>query len=441
MFSMRQGQWFFLALICYGIYVFCPLQAHSWSPPVNHLSLVGQNASSPQIAIDSFGNAIAVWYRFDGKHLIIQASVKPFGGDWQAVPDDLSLAEQDGFNPQIAIDPAGNATVIWEQFHGDHSIIQASTKPYGGKWQAIPETLSLPGYNASAPRVAMDSFGNAIAVWQSSNGRHSLIQASTKPFQGKWQAVPDTLSLSDQDATHPQIVIDSYAGATVVWQSFNGKDFIIQVSSKFFQGSWQAIPEDVSLPNHHAFFPQIAVDAFGNAIIVWNQFDKDYGMIQASEKAFGGKWQAVPDTLSPSGRNALAPRIAIDAFGNATAVWECFDANKLKCIHASTKIFGESWQVMPDTLSLPEDHNVNPQIAIDSMGNILVIWNSYKGFTHIYSSIKLGGGNWQAVPDKISSPGRSAFLPQVAFDPLGNAIAIWVVQDSLSFIQAAEILR
>lgn len=70
--------------LCSFFYYFIPLQAEQWSAPI-HISISGQNASKPQIAVDPFGNAIAVWHRFDGRHSIVQAITYSIGSGLQFV--------------------------------------------------------------------------------------------------------------------------------------------------------------------------------------------------------------------------------------------------------------------------------------------------------------------------------------------------------------------
>lgn len=410
--------------------------AEQWSKPIN-LSIAGQNASSPQVAIDNFGNAVAVWHRFNGQCLVIQASVKSLGGAWQSVPTDLSSPECNACNPQIAIDAFGNVTVVWEQFSENHSTIQAIQKPLGGKWQAIPDRLSLSGYNATNPHITSDSFGNLTAVWQCLIGNVSLIQASTKSLGGNWQESPSNISSSSFDSKNPQVVVDIYDTVIVVWQASKEAKEVIQSSMKFFQEDWQN-PDTICSPSLNNSHPQIVVDDFGNATVVWNRYDGMCGTIEASTKLYGRNWQNISDTLSLSGRNSFSPQIAVNSFGDVTAVWESFNEKKIKSIQASTKEIGKNWQAIPDQLSPPGDHHTSPRIAIDPIGNISVVWNNYQGHTRIYLSKKSFSGKWQLNPEILSEPGRSAFFPQIAIDPLGNAIVIWVIQDSLSLIQISK---
>jgi hypothetical protein len=83
------------------------------------------------------------------------------------------------------MDAAGNATVVWPM--GDSTyIIQASSKPSDGSWQGIPDTLSTLPTESFNPHVATDSFGDVtIAVWDGLEGSNAVIQAADKIYTPK----------------------------------------------------------------------------------------------------------------------------------------------------------------------------------------------------------------------------------------------------------------
>jgi hypothetical protein len=409
----------------------------AWSPP-DDLSAAGQDAQFAQIAVDADGNATAVWKRFNGTNDIIQSSTKPFGGIWQTTPDDLSVLGQNALSPQIAVDANGNATVVWQEFNGTNWVIQSSTKPFGGIWQATPDDLSAPGQDALLPQIAVDVNGNATAVWKRFNGTNDIIQSSTKLFGGIWQTTPDDLSASGQNALLHQIAVDANGNATAVWL----RNFIIQSSTKPFNETWQAVPDDLSAPGQTASEPQIAVDANGNATAVWWRFNGINNIIQSSTKPFGGTWQS-PDDLSVAvaGQDALGPQIAVDANGNATAVWQEFNGTN-NIIQSSTKPFGGIWQAIPDDVSTPGQDARFSQIAVDANGNATAVWGRYSGTNNvIQSSTKPFGGIWQTTPDDLSVHSQAVGSPQIAVDASGNATAVWwrsngthsIVQSSTHF--------
>jgi hypothetical protein len=207
---------------------------------ITNLSAVGGNASSPQIAIDNLGNAIAVWSRSNGSNnTIIQASRYTYtNGSW-STPEDLSAVGQNASNPKIAIDNLGNAIAVWTRFNGFNGIIQTRRYTYNGSW-STPESvvdLSAVGGNASSPQIAIDNLGNAIAVWSRSNGSNTIIQARRYTYtNGSWLASVD-LSETGGNASSTQIAIDKFGNAIAVWSRYNGSNGIIQSSRYTNNGS------------------------------------------------------------------------------------------------------------------------------------------------------------------------------------------------------------
>jgi hypothetical protein len=353
----------------------------TWAPPVD----IGEGDSNlyPEIAVDATGNVTAVWREYDG---IIQSSTKLFGGSWQTTPDNLSQPGQSAADAQIAVDPNGNATAVWVRDNGSGWVIQSSTKPFGGSWQTTPDNLSQPSQRISYPQIAVDPNGNATAVWEMYNGSNLVIQSSTKPFGGSWQTTPDNLSQPGQDASHPQIAVDPNGNVTAVWARYDGSNEIIQSSTKPFGGSWQTTPDNLSQPGQDAALSQIAVDPNGNATAVWDRSDGGYGrIIQSSTKPFGGSWQTTPDNLSQPGQGASLAQIAVDPNGNATAVWERSDGSNY-IIQSSTKPFGGSWQITPDNLSQPGHDATYSQIAVDANGNATAVWQRDNGSVWVVQS-------------------------------------------------------
>lgn len=73
------------------------------------------DATNVQIVTDGEGNALAVWIQLDGTYLSIWSNRYAFGVGW----GNAELIETDNEgragNPEIAIDPAGNAMAVWIQ--------------------------------------------------------------------------------------------------------------------------------------------------------------------------------------------------------------------------------------------------------------------------------------------------------------------------------------
>lgn len=294
----------------------------AWSRPVD-LSVPGR-VEAPEVAVDSAGEAVAVWVHSHGDRYVIQSAARPVGGAWSA-PADLAMAAADTRRPQVAVDEAGDAVAVWQQARGDNDAILAVTRPAGGAWSA-PAVLSALGQNARGPQVALDQYGDAVAVWQRSNGRHLIVQSAMLPAHGSWSR-PVNLSAPGRSASGAQVAVDSAGDAVAVWSRSEGSRRVVQ--SATLDRSWSR-PVDLSRTGL-AYAPQVAVDPDGNAVAVWTRRSGARYVIQSASRRAGGAWSKPVDVSGQaSGRGlelAVDSHVAIDGHGRAVAVWEASDGH------------------------------------------------------------------------------------------------------------------
>ena len=420
------------SLVCWAFSLCCagPLGA-SWSSPCSVSEVGGGSVCDPQIAVDSNGNVTAVWVNFGETYWSIQSSTKPNGGSWQETPDVLSAQDHIPTAPQIAVDPSGNTVVVWVE---KDSVIRASARPCGGGWQRGADTLSsseLPATFSQLPHVVIDANGNATAVWKLFDGNDFIIQASSRPYGGVWQTVPDAVSGEGAGNNCPQAAVDSRGNAVAVWQQNDGSNLLINVSQKPFEGSWQDPSTAISQRYCDSVNPQVAADANGNVTAVWECcLDGAWG-IQSSTKPVNGSWTdpVTISTLTEPRSFSQAARLAIDGDGNATAVWVGYSESG-SSIQSSSRPYGGVWQAVPDVLSL-ENHDVTcPNIGVDFSGNMTAVWMDLAGYgMAIAASAKPYGGSWQSSPDILSAIYKNAGSPQLASSPDGTATVVWRESD------------
>jgi hypothetical protein len=171
-----------------------------------------------QVAMDNSGNAIAVWKLYNGVNIKIQSSVwDSLTSTWTPTPD-LSAPGQNVSDPQIAMDNSGNAISVWT--NNTINTIQSSVWDSStSTWTPTPD-LSTPGQNANTSQIAMDASGNAISVWMGSDGTNNLIQSSR--WNGSsWSTPADNLLTTEQYASSPQIAMNTSGDAFAVWYRFN----------------------------------------------------------------------------------------------------------------------------------------------------------------------------------------------------------------------------
>ena len=419
---------------------FSPLSAAAttfdWTLPGTNLSVAGQDANYPHVAVDASGNAISVWTRPFGasSSLVVQASSKPKGGSWSAPVNLSSIASgQAAVSPQIAFDPSGNAIAIWSQFDGFDQRVQSSKLTPGGSWSP-PVNLSATGQDANYPQIAVDSSGNAVAVWAITDGINTVAQSSRLPVGGSW-TTPVTLSASGQDSYNPQVAVDASGNAVSVWTRTDGSNTILQASRMTSGGSWST-PVNISQTGQNANYPRIAVDSSGTAVTIWIESDGVSDVVQSSTLPTGGSWSS-PVTLTPQGQYGTDPNIIIDSSGNAQAVWSLRDnslffLSTFCIIQYSTMTPGGSWST-PTSLSESGQIANSPQISADSLGNSVAVWLRSDGSNYIVqASKKSGGGSWTS-PVNLSAPGQDSYIPQISVRA-GTAAAVWARSDGTNLI-------
>ena len=106
------------------------IAAPTWLAP-SQLSSSKEGLNSPDLAMDARGNSVAVWSAPEGSAVErIEASVRPAGGSWSG-PVPLSAGGVKAQDPQVAVDDAGDATVVWSQEEGSATVLRSVTMSAG----------------------------------------------------------------------------------------------------------------------------------------------------------------------------------------------------------------------------------------------------------------------------------------------------------------------
>jgi hypothetical protein len=430
------GPW--LAVLAVGGALLGSVPAASAAPAwlnADDLSAGGEDAGRPQVALDGHGDAAAVWVRSNGANNIVQAAFRPAGGTWQT-PRDLSAPGQNTANPQVGLDDRGDTIAVWDRFDGSNEIVQAAVRPAAtGAWQT-PQDLSSAGQNAIVPRLSVDGQGDAVAVWQRFDGTHAIVQAAARQADAGFGAAQD-LSAAGQDAFQPDVALDRQGDAIAIWERSDGTNFIVQTATRTAaDAAWQT-PQAVSAAGQNAFEPQVAVDGQGDATAIWVRADGKNDIVQAAvRRAATASWET-PQDLSAAGQNAISPDVAVDGQGTAVAVWDRFDGSN-DIVQAAVRPAGAGFGAAQDLTAAGQDADL-PRVTVDGRGDAIAVWERPKGTDLIVQAATRTAADaaWQ-IPLDLSAAGHSAFTPQVAVDGQGDAIAVWARSDGMNnIVQAA----
>jgi hypothetical protein len=451
-----------LSCLAVGLFVVAPADATPWlaAAPLE-ISFPGEDVEEPRVAIDAQGNAVVVWMQIERNEepngnpnccydFDVQSTVGPaLGGVWQP-PLYISPPGESIF-PAVAVDPQGDALAVWRSNLPTSGVIDAAFRPAAnGIWQ-VPVAISASGEEGALARVAFDSQGDAFAVWQREENREDeadgRVMASMRPAaSGSWQA-PVRISPANQEAGGASLAVDPRGDAIALWTA--GR--VLQAAARPAQsGVWQA-PVDLSEANPPANLAPgdaaLRLNPQGDAVVVWQRTNSERQLESSStlQASFGsassGVWQAPlelpagperpqpPEHSHPMGvrpnfrpQGDLEPSVAIDAQGDAIAAWTRVNGSARTIQAAAHPVAGGSWQTPIDLSAVDEETVGYPQLATDSQGNAVAIWESAGG---IRGSVRpQASSSWQG-PVNLSAENERTSNPQLAANPSGDSILVW----------------
>ncbi len=236
-------------------------------------------------------------------------------------PTDVSQTEPEAFTPQIAMEPDGDALIVWQGNDGTKRRIRARRRSAAGGFGGI-QTVSAAGQDADSPQVAVGADGDALIVWRRFDGLHSRVQARTRSAAGTLGPVR-TLSAAERQASHARVAMDADGDGLVVWQIVNGgapfANWHVQASTVSAAGQF-ARAKNLSPTGQKVDKPQVALDASGGAVVAWYRLDTPRYQIEARTRSPAGALGPI-QILSASDLYSTDPKVAVDPDGNALVVW------------------------------------------------------------------------------------------------------------------------
>jgi hypothetical protein len=353
----------------------------SWKD-VQAIELDPNNARESQVAVDALGNGIAVWRAQNQSGAFdVWANRYDLETGW-AEPVMLDVEEGSTYFPQIAMDSRGNAVAVWHQLESGalFEVWAATFSPEDGWAEAYnvkPATEHSTGFDTAV--VAFDDTGHAIVAWTETDG---ITGSSARVWANR-------LTWANRDS-----ISAGWGNADTI------DDELVRNRSK----------------------PRVQLDAAGNAFVTWHQtentgssvwsarFDIESGWGEAAELDHDETW--VYNEALASNRRGEA--VALTATGEQ--------------LRATRFVPEQGWEEEPTPVGEPGEA-LGPGAAMDEQGNIIATWTAGGD---LWASRYVPGDGW-GDPEKLDADGANGASPVIAIDPNGNAIVVWTQAEGVSF--------
>lgn len=293
----------------------------TWSPLATIATISTVGASSVQslsVSISANNNAAAAWLFGGGVEIALRSPT----GAWQA---PVHFAAAGGASNLLAkLDAQGNGVAAWSRLTAAGSVVEAVAWTSTGTFGTVVQ-LSPSGQGAFLPDIAVNEAGTAVVVWQAAapldNSNPYQVESATRPVGGAWSAATAVSPVTSQTWT-PRVALDGSGGATVVWeQDATVNTYRIYAATRPAGGTWGS-PTRIE-PSNWYFAGQDAVnaDAVGNITATWVVEDTSGVMsVRTATLPAGAQWGAPTSLGQCSSTSTCVPHVAAARDGSIAVV-------------------------------------------------------------------------------------------------------------------------
>jgi hypothetical protein len=289
---------------------------------------VQDNAS---YAVGSDGTVYAVWEDSrNGNTDIYFSSRNPSTGVWAAetkLNADTGTAGQR--TPSIAIDGANNLYVVWaDDRNGTTNTDIYFAKRTGTTWSANIKVNADTGTAIqSAPRIAVDSAGVAVAVWYDARSSQvNIYSARLAAGSTTWSANYNiTTSNTSAVKAAPDVVVASDGTAWATWQdnrTGGGDVYVASLGPTATAWTTNTKVSDDSTTSGLDKSPRIGLTSANLPIVAWLDGRSTYATVRVANQTSGGTWNASVQVSDTAGRPATGLAISVKADGGVILAWD-----------------------------------------------------------------------------------------------------------------------
>jgi len=396
---------------------------------------------APEAVINAEGHAAVAWISLQNSDEIVYASHKSAGEGGWSVPRKLSSEGTEIWNLSAHIDGSGNVSVLWEvETNDSDEYLQWAKKPFEQDWTKTAD-LTGPddyfwGYSSkfepSGQVLGIRTIGQELRT-QNFWGTQYIVQTAYLPLRQAADAA--SLHSSIDFVNYSNIAVGPEGKALAVWASHESwpSRSAISVSWRIDGNTWTS-PEKFFIGSDYVSSLRAAVSSAKHAAVVW-EIDDTVQAIVHSEKG----WSEAA-VLSSLYDEAEFPQIAVDSEGNAMAVWESMRGNQ-EVVCAAYKPVGQPWTDSID-MSPSEAEIMTPILSCDNAGHFVIIWSQFSG-----GSPTVWGRQFSTADKTFSSPallspvGQPCAASSIAFAE-DKGIISWVTSSNGSdrLVQAADLM-
>ncbi|UCG58126.1 MAG: hypothetical protein JSU70_01205 [Phycisphaerales bacterium] len=235
------------------------------------------------------------------------------------------------------------------------------------------------------------------------------------------------------DQADPAIAMDSGGRFVVVWSSYFGTaGRSNDILGRIFDASCTPLSDEFQVnattPGNQKE-PDVAMDAEGNFVVVWQGPGDDEEDIFA--RRFDRNGQAIADEFrvnTVTGDKQLNPRVAMNARGDSAIVWESENVPEPNKTAICAQLYDSFGAAIGGEFVVNSEPAVcrYPDVAIDPNGDVAVVWLWDRSSKSILARLFYADETPRTERFEVSTTGFSSLTsPSIAMNDTGHFVVTW----------------
>jgi len=350
--------------------------------------------------------------------------------EWQGVEKIDYSNSNAAFLGNLAVNNKGDIVVSWTQKDDSNKPKVWLRKYNGDSWSDPDSDMKTNSASCTSSIASIDDNKEIIATWLELVGTKHIPIANNF-YANSWHSV-FPIYRNNNNSSSVKMATNNKKTIAIWTQEVSSNYTVIgRIYNHNNTHSWGP-SHLISNSSHTSLAPVISIDSNNRAVIAWLQenssgkFDLYAGVYNVNN----GSVISAPHAIESLSGYSLSPSIASDSSGNSIIVWEQGGLFSHRTVYACK--FDGTWS-SPVRIDNSNKEDLQVTIKYNKLRDEFVaLWaqkNSDDNYAIYFNTYKNGSWQGENALEKHSEA-TGSFEPKIAFDSEGNAVAIWLKENS-----------
>jgi len=292
------------------------------------------------------------------------------------------------------------------------------------QWTPV-KRLTWNSGSSEYPAIAVDYSGHILVVWEDDTPVFPEIYFRTSTNGGWAWLTSQRITWFSYTSQFPDIAVDSSGNLHVVWATDAPGNFEVYYKRSTNGGSTWLTSRRMTWNDGTSEYPAVAVDSSGYVHVVWNDDTPGNKDIYYKKSTDGGSTWLASQRMTWNDGASEIPSIAVDSLGNIHVLWADETPGNFEVFYTKSTDGGSTWRPR-QRLTWNSGSSHVPTIAFGPLSHVHVSWGDFTpGNFEVYYKRSTNGGSTWLPSQRLTWNSGYSIWPAIGADSSGNVHVIW----------------